>query len=170
MVAGVPFLVVVLLAVFFFAGSAPAGRGGEGSFCAEVGDGGGGSRRSGGGWELGGGGKTALRPSSFIGARFRRVRRMDSAVCYMVLASSSSRAVVRRLRQRLEAWGAAVVDPIALLPVGLGWFLHFAGVFFCFSVLFGPFCKVYELSYYMYRILFLKKKKKKKRNVYHLTL
>ena len=60
MVVGDPFLVVVLQVVFFFDGSAPAGRGGEGSGRLEVGAGGGGPGRCGCGWKMGGGGETAL--------------------------------------------------------------------------------------------------------------
>ena len=79
---GVPFLVVVLQVGFFFGGSAPAGRGGEGSDRAEVGAGVGGPGRCGGGWKKGGGGKTMLWPCSFSEARFRCLRRMASAVFY----------------------------------------------------------------------------------------
>ena len=119
-VVGVLFLVVVLQVVVFFVGSAPAGRGGEGSVRAEVGDGGGGPWRCGGGWKFGGSGKTALWPCSFSVVRFCCSRRMASAVFYKVVAPSSRRTAVRRRRQSLGIWGEAVVGLIVVSPGSSG--------------------------------------------------
>ena len=66
------FLVVVMRVACFFVGSAPAGRGGEGSDQLEVGAVGGGPGRRGGGWVLGGSWKTVLWPRSFNESSFRR--------------------------------------------------------------------------------------------------
>ena len=68
----------VLFVVF-----APAGRGGEGSSGWRwLVAGAGGPCRGGGGWLLGGGGELLLWSSSFIEARFRRLRRTASAAVY----------------------------------------------------------------------------------------
>ena len=105
---GVLFLEVVLQVVFFFDGSAPAGRGGEGSDRLEVGAGGGGPGRCGGGWKMGGGGGTVLWPCSFIETRFRRKAADGSCgLLQLVVVPSSRRLAVRRLLHRLGAWGAA---------------------------------------------------------------
>ena len=147
MAAGVPFLVVVLQVVFFFVGSAPAGRGGEGSDLLEVGASGGGPGRCRDGWLLGGGGEAVLWPCSFIEFRFRRGAADGSCgLLLLVVAPSSRRLAVRQLRHRLKVWGEAVVDPIVVLPGGLGWFLLFSGSFLLFLFLFGPLCKVHKPS------------------------
>ena len=126
---GDPFLVVVLQVGFFFGGSAPTGRGGEGSDRAEVGAGGGGTWRCGGGWKFGGSGKTALWPCPFSEVRFRCLRRMASAVFYKVVAPSSRRTAVRRRRQSLGIWGEAVVGLIVFSPGSSGCSVQVLGSF-----------------------------------------
>ena len=127
-VVGLPFLLQVVLLVSSGV-SALACRGGEGSglwrWCG-VGAGGLGRRRR--GWKLGGGGKMALRPWSFIEVRFRCFAADGfCGLLQRVGVPSSQRTVVRRRRRRLGALGAAE-DPIEFLHGGLGCFLHFYGV------------------------------------------